>query len=59
MKKKDRPVNNRSLPGNESLLRQLWRDPMGRAGMIGVGVVILLYVLVRKKRGRNQCFTFN
>ena len=44
MKKKDRPVNNRSLPGNESLLRQLWQDPMGRAGMIGVGVVILLAV---------------
>ena len=44
MKKKNRPIKNRSLPGNESLLRQLWRDPMGRAGMIGVGIVILLAV---------------
>ena len=42
MKRKNKPVINRALPGNESLLKQLWDDPMGRAGMIGVGIVILL-----------------
>ena len=44
MKREKKPVINRALPGNESLLRQLWNDPMGRAGMIGVGLVILLAV---------------
>ena len=44
MKKREKTVKNRSLPGNESLLRQLWRDPMGRAGMIGVGIVIMMAV---------------
>jgi len=42
MKKKQNRVQNRALPGDESLLLQLWRDPLGRAGMIGVAVVILL-----------------
>ena len=44
MKREKKPVINRALPGNESLLRQLWNDPMGRAGMIGVSLVILLAV---------------
>ena len=44
MKPKSNPVKNRSLPGNESVLRQLWHDPMGRAGMIGVCLVILMAV---------------
>lgn len=44
MKRKKETVTNRALPGSESLLRQLWDDPMGRAGMIGVGLVILLAV---------------
>ena len=44
MKKKTKPVRNRALPGSESLLKQLWLDPMGRAGMIGVGLIILLAV---------------
>ena len=44
MKQKNRPVRNRALPGNESILRQLWNDPMGRAGMIGVALIILLAV---------------
>ena len=44
MKGNRKPVINRALPGNESLLKQLWDDPMGRAGMISVGLVILLAV---------------
>ena len=44
MKKKQK-VAARALPGNESLLRQLWSDPMGRAGMIGVGLIILMALL--------------
>ena len=44
MKREKKPVINRALPGNESLLRQLWNDPMGRAGIIGGGLVILLAV---------------
>ena len=44
MKKKDVPVKNRALPGNESLLKQLWDDPMGRAGMIGVGLIVLMAI---------------
>ena len=40
--KKNEKIIRRALPGNESLLHQLWSDPMGRSGMIGVGIVILL-----------------
>ena len=42
MKRNNRPVRGRVLPGNESILRQLWNDPMGRAGMIGIAVIILM-----------------
>ena len=41
---KNKLVKNRALPGNESILRQLWRDPMGRAGMIGVLLIIIMAV---------------
>ena len=44
MKKQGKIVNDRSLPGRESLLKQLWHDPMGRAGMIGVAIVILMAI---------------
>ena len=44
MERKKRPVVNRRLPGNESVLRQLWSDPMGRIGMIGIGLIIILAV---------------
>ena len=42
MKRNIRPVRGRVLPGNESILRQLWNDPMGRAGLIGIAVIILM-----------------
>ena len=42
MKRNNRPVRGRVLPGNESILRQLWNDPMGRAGLIGIAVIILM-----------------
>ncbi len=35
---------NRSLPGNERVIVQLWRDPLGRAGMIGVCLIIIMAV---------------
>lgn len=37
-------VNKRRLPGDEGILYQLWHDPMGRAGMIGIGLIIILAV---------------
>ena len=42
MFKKDRKPRPRALPGNESILRQLWNDPMGRMGMIGIGLIIIM-----------------
>ena len=42
MKKQKQPVRARALPNDESLLRQLWNDPMGRAGMLGVLLIILM-----------------
>ena len=42
--KKEKTVKNRSLPGNENLLSQLWHDPMGRAGMLGVTLIIILAI---------------
>ena len=47
MNRKKRPVRSRALPGNESILRQLWNDPMGRAGMIGVALIVLMAVSAR------------
>ena len=44
MKKTRKPVKQRPLPGNESTLRLLWQDPMGRAGMIGIGLIIIMAV---------------
>ncbi|MBQ8080759.1 MAG: ABC transporter permease [Clostridia bacterium] len=44
MFKKNKTVVNRALPGNESILSQLWRDPLGRAGMIGIGLIIIMAV---------------
>ena len=48
MKKKEnrklpnRRLSGRMLPNDESLMRQLWNDPLGRAGMIGVAMILLL-----------------
>ncbi len=41
---KEKTVIRRALPGNESVLRQLWNDPMGKAGMLGVLLIIILAV---------------
>lgn len=40
----EKTVKQRALPGNESTLRLLWRDGLGRAGMIGVALVVLLAI---------------
>lgn len=37
-------VKQRALPGNESVLRLVWREPLGRAGLIGVVLIIALAV---------------
>ncbi len=34
----------RALPGNESVLTQLWQDGLGRAGMLGIALIVLLAV---------------
>lgn len=38
-------VQQRALPGNESTLRLLWQDGLGRAGMIGALLIVLMAVL--------------
>lgn len=42
--KKKQISQRRVLPDNEGVLRQLWHDPLGRAGMTGVAIVIILAV---------------
>ena len=44
MKKEKTSVKQRSLPGNESLPRLLWQDPMGRAGLIGIGLILIMAI---------------
>lgn len=41
---KNRDLRKRRLPGDESVLYQLWHDPMGRTGMIGITLIIILAV---------------
>lgn len=38
-------VKQRALPGNESVLGMIWREPLGRAGLLGVAFIIFLAVL--------------
>jgi peptide/nickel transport system permease protein len=38
-------VKQRALPGNESVLRLIWQEPLGRAGLLGVTLIIILAVL--------------
>ena len=38
-------VKQRALPGNESVLRLIWQEPLGRAGLLGVVLIIILAVL--------------
>ncbi len=38
-------ARQRALPGNESVLQLLWQDGLGRAGMIGVLLIVLMAVL--------------
>lgn len=37
-------VKQRALPGNESVLRLVWHEPLGRAGLIGVLLIAALAV---------------
>jgi len=34
----------RALPNDEGVLRQLWQDGLGRAGMLGIGLIVVLAV---------------
>lgn len=38
-------VKQRALPGNESVIGMIWREPLGRAGLLGVAFIIFLAVL--------------
>ena len=38
-------VKQRALPGNESVLRLIWQEPLGRAGLLGVTLIVILAVL--------------
>ena len=38
-------VKQRALPGNESMLRLIWQEPLGRAGLLGVTLIVILAVL--------------
>ena len=44
MKKGKTAFRQRALPGNENLFVQLWHDPLGRSGMFGVLLVVILAV---------------
>ena len=37
-------ILQRALPGDENVLLQLWRDSLGRAGMLGIALVVVLAV---------------
>ena len=41
---KTNKIEKRRLPGDEGILYQLWHDPMGRAGMIGILLIVILAV---------------
>ena len=38
-------VKQRALPGNESVFRLIWQEPLGRAGLLGVTLIVILAVL--------------
>lgn len=38
----EKKARQRALPGNEGVLRLIWQDPLGRAGLLGVLLVVLL-----------------
>lgn len=38
-------VKQRALPGNESVFRLIWQEPLGRAGLLGVMLIVILAVL--------------
>ena len=38
-------VKQRALSGNESVLRLIWQEPLGRAGLLGVTLIVILAVL--------------
>lgn len=42
--KNKKQVRQRALPGNEGVLRALLSDPLGRAGLLGVMIVVILAV---------------
>lgn len=42
--KNKKSIINRRLPTGDSLMKQLWQDPLGRAGFIGIALIILLAV---------------
>lgn len=45
MQKTAKQVRQRALPGNESTLRLVWQDPLGRSGLIGVMLIVIMAVL--------------
>lgn len=42
--KNKKTIINRRLTTGDSLMKQLWQDPLGRAGFIGIALIILLAV---------------
>jgi len=44
MQQTAKQVKQRALPGNESTLVLVWRDPLGRSGLIGIGLIVVMAV---------------
>lgn len=40
----EKKVKQRALPGNEGVLYRLWQDGLGRAGMIGIALIVLMAI---------------
>lgn len=44
MQKTAKQMKQRALPGNESTLRLVWQDPLGRSGLIGIALIVIMAV---------------
>lgn len=44
MLKKNKAVKQRALPGNEGTLKLIWQDSLGRSGLIGIMLIVIMAI---------------
>lgn len=44
MQKPDKKAIQRALPGNESTFKLVWQDPLGRSGVLGVLLIVIMAI---------------